>query len=114
MKLICRWLAFLLGFEELDRAIFLAGTGPSEATTQFVTPEEILLPKLHWFSAGGDVPQVQWRGVQGIIGACGSTLDRGYLERSAAKLGLLAGLYKLSANFRARLSGRTLCRWCRV
>ena len=86
--------AFLLGFEELDRAVFLAGTGLSEASTPFVTPEDILLAKLHWFRAGGEVSEVQWRDVQGIVRACGPTLDLGYLEQSAAKLGLLALMRK--------------------
>jgi hypothetical protein len=82
--------AFPLGIEELDRAVFLAGTGLSEAPVPFVTPEDILLAKLHWFKAGGEVSGVQWRDIQGIVRACGVNLDRAYLERSAAKLGILA------------------------
>ena len=56
----------------------------------FVTPEDILLAKMHWFRAGGEVSDVQWRDIQGIVRACGVNLDRAYLERGAAKLGILA------------------------
>ena len=61
--------AFLLGAEELDRAVFLAGTGLSEASTPFVTAEDILLSKLHWFKSGGEVSEVQWRDIHGILRA---------------------------------------------
>ncbi len=90
--------AFLLGAQELDRAVFLTGTGLSEAATPFVTPEDILLAKLHWFKTGGEVSEVQWRDVQGILRACGSTLDHEYLERGADKLGILALLEKALGN----------------
>ncbi len=82
--------AFPLGSEELDRAVFLAGTGLSEAPAPFVTPEDILLAKLHWFRAGGEVSGVQWRDIQGIVRACGAILDHRYLEQGAEKLGILA------------------------
>ena len=78
--------AFPLGMEELDRAIVLAGSGLSELPTPFVTPEDILLAKLHWFQAGGEVSEVQWRDIQGIVHNCSEMLDRAYLERSAATL----------------------------
>jgi hypothetical protein len=81
--------AFPLGLEELDRAILLAGSGLSEAPTPFVTPEDILLAKLHWFRAGGEVSEVQWRDIEGIVRGRGAALDRLYLERSAGKLGIL-------------------------
>jgi hypothetical protein len=86
--------AFPLGIEELDRALFLAGSGLSEAPAPFVTPEDILLAKLHWFKAGGEVSGVQWRDIQGIVRGRGPTLDRIYLEQGGAKLGILALLEK--------------------
>jgi hypothetical protein len=81
--------AFPLGSEELDRAVFLTGTGLSEAPAPFVTPEDILLAKLHWFRAGAEVSEVQWRDIQGIVRGCRATLDQRYLERGAEKLGLV-------------------------
>jgi hypothetical protein len=80
--------AFPLGLQELDRAVFLAGTWLSETPTPFVTPEDILLAKLSWFKAGGEVSEVQWRDILGIVRACGASLDRGYLVESGAKLGV--------------------------
>jgi hypothetical protein len=56
--------------------------------------EDILLAKLHWFKAGGEVSEVQWRDIQGIVRGGGAALDRKYLEQSAAKLGILALLEK--------------------
>jgi hypothetical protein len=86
--------AIPLGIQELDRAVFLADTGLSETPTPFVTPEDILLAKLHWFRAGGEISEMQWRDIRGIVRTCGASLDRGYLERNAAKLGIGALLEK--------------------
>ena len=80
--------AFPLGMEELDRAILLPDSGPSESPAPFVTPEDILLAKLHWYRAGGEVSEVQWRDIQGLVRATGPTLDRRYLEQGAGKLGI--------------------------
>jgi hypothetical protein len=81
---------FPLGVQELDRAVFLAGNGLSEAPTPFVTPEDILLAKLHWYREGGEASSVQWRDIQGIVRSRRDTLDQEYLKNNAAKLGILA------------------------
>ena len=86
--------AFPLGLQELDRAVLLPGSGLSDIPTPFVTPEDILLAKLHWFHAGGEVSDVQWRDVQGIIRSETGILDLNYLEQNAAKLGIAALLKK--------------------
>ncbi|HEX7361752.1 MAG TPA: hypothetical protein VF283_14780 [Bryobacteraceae bacterium] len=78
--------AFALGPQELDRAIFLAGTGLTNAPAPFVTPEDILLAKLFWFRLGGETSEVQWRDIQGIARSCANTLDRRYLQDAAVKL----------------------------
>lgn len=80
--------AFALGMEELARAIYLADTGLSRVPAPFVTPEDVLLAKLHWFRLGGELSGVQWRDIQGIVRGCANTLDRGYLQRGAAKIGV--------------------------
>lgn len=82
--------SFPIGIQELDRAVLLGATGISESPAPFVTPEDILLAKLHWFKAGGETSEVQWRDIRGIVRATGARLDRGYLEESAAKLGVTA------------------------
>lgn len=78
--------AFPIGTQELDRAISLPDTGLSKAPARFVTAEDILLAKLYWFRSGGEVSQVQWRDIQGVVSGCNTTLDRGYLERGAIQL----------------------------
>jgi len=80
--------AFALGMEELDRAVYLADSGLSTASVPFVTPEDILLAKLYWFRSGGEVSQLQWRDMEGIVRTCETMLDRSYLQQSALKLGV--------------------------
>lgn len=79
--------AFPLGTEELDRAVTLADTGLSKAPARFVTPEDILLAKLY-FRSGGEVSEVQWRDIQGVVRGCVTTLDYEYLEQGSRKLGV--------------------------
>jgi hypothetical protein len=52
------------------------------------SPEDTLLRKLVWFRQGGDVSDRQWRDVLGLIRASPSALDRAYLDRWAAELGV--------------------------
>ena len=80
--------AFPLGLEELDRAVILTDTGLSEGPARFVTAEDILLAKLFWFRSGGEVSEVQWRDIQGLLHSCGSTLDDTYMVQSSTKLGV--------------------------
>lgn len=80
--------AFVIGMDELDRSIYLSDTGLAEAPTPFVTPEDILLAKLFWFRSGGEVSEVQWRDIRGIIRSCARTLDRRYMRGAAIKVGV--------------------------
>jgi hypothetical protein len=79
---------FALGRKELDRAVNLTDTGLSKAPVPFVTPEDILLAKLYWFRSGGEMSEVQWRDIKGIVSACATTLDRSYLQHGAAEVGV--------------------------
>jgi hypothetical protein len=58
--------AFPIGLEELERSVLVPNSGLSLEPTPFVSPEDILLAKLHWFREGGEVSERQWRDVQGI------------------------------------------------
>lgn len=87
--------AFPLGTDELDRAVFLANTGLSKDAVPFVTPEDIVLAKLHWFRLGGEVSSVQWRDIEGIVRGRQDELDRDYLLRGAAKTGVSDLLLRL-------------------
>jgi hypothetical protein len=51
-------------------------------------PEDILLQKLRWFRLGGEISDRQWRDVQGIVRVQAGRLDRAYLRRQAAVLGV--------------------------
>jgi hypothetical protein len=61
-----------------------------------ISAEDTILAKLHWYRAGGEVPDRQWRDIAGMFAASGDYLDRGYLERWAQALGL-TDLYQRAA-----------------
>lgn len=60
--------------------------------TFYADPDEAvnLLAKLHWFREGGEVSEVQWRDILGILRGRRASLDREYLARGAQKLGITA------------------------
>ncbi len=80
--------AFPIGKQELDRALLLENSGLSKGPAWFVTPEDILLAKLYWFKLGGEVSEVQWRDIMGVVRGCSATFDRVYLANSASELGI--------------------------
>jgi hypothetical protein len=63
-----------------------------------LTPEDVVLQKLRWFRASGEVAEQQLRDVQGVLATSGSEIDFEDLERAAR----LAGLEDLLARVRAR------------
>jgi hypothetical protein len=50
--------------------------------------EDVILLKLEWFRAGGEVSDRQWGDILGVMKAMGRTLDRGHLSRWAGELGV--------------------------
>jgi hypothetical protein len=52
------------------------------------TAEDTILRKLQWYRSGGEVSDRQWRDVLGVLATVGESLDRGHLQRWAAKLGV--------------------------
>lgn len=52
------------------------------------TAEDTILAKLHWHRIGGEVSELQWRDVRGIIGTRGDQLDLEYLQHWAEREGL--------------------------
>ena len=58
-------------------------------------PEDTILAKLEWFQMGGEVARRQWDDALGVLEVQGDLLDRDYLERWAAELGLTDLLERL-------------------
>ncbi|MBX3464066.1 MAG: hypothetical protein KF830_12910 [Planctomycetes bacterium] len=61
---------------------------PGTRPFHVATAEDILLRKLEWYRSGGEVSDRQWNDVLGILRLRERDLDRAYLERWAARLGL--------------------------
>jgi len=53
------------------------------------TAEDTILAKLHWYRLGGEVSELQWRDVKGILGTQGSRLEFDYLRSWAEREGVL-------------------------
>lgn len=52
------------------------------------SPEDILIQKLHWYRAGNEGSDRQWRDVLAILLVQGTRLDREYVTMMAARVGL--------------------------
>ncbi len=62
---------------------------PNDEAPQFpvASPEDILLAKLQWFQAGGEVSEKQWGDISGIL-ATNPSLDFAYVKFWAQRLGV--------------------------
>jgi len=58
------------------------------AEVLLAAPEDIILNKLEWFRSGDEVSGRQWHDAVGVLKVQKDHLDRGYLARWAAELGL--------------------------
>ncbi len=52
------------------------------------TAEDVVLAKLEWFRASGEVSERQWRDIVGVIKVQDEHLDRPYLQAWARRLGV--------------------------
>jgi hypothetical protein len=50
--------------------------------------EDTILNKLRWYRLGGEISEVQWNDLRGILMVTGDRLDREYLYRWAPRLGV--------------------------
>jgi hypothetical protein len=73
---------------QFQRRIVLKLGDSSEDTAYFTTAEDIILAKLDWYRAGGEVSQRQWRDVLGVLGQKSNQLDFEYLRKWALNLGV--------------------------
>jgi hypothetical protein len=60
----------------------------SERLFRVASPEDVILSKLEWYRAGGEVSERQWQDVIGVMQVQEKALDRRYLSQWAAALGL--------------------------
>jgi hypothetical protein len=58
-----------------------------EVMMQVISAEDIILSKLQWYAAGGEVSEKQWQDIGGVIGIQ-RNLDMKYLETWASRLGI--------------------------
>jgi hypothetical protein len=72
---------------ELDRRLFVP-LSPDGAGLFVASPEDIVLRKLAWFRAGGEVSDSQARNVRGVLRVSSGRIDWQYLRRWAAHLGI--------------------------
>jgi hypothetical protein len=61
---------------------------PGAREFEITTAEDIVLHKLEWFHSGGEVSERQWHDVVGVLSIQGDAIDRAYLARWAAELGV--------------------------
>lgn len=59
-----------------------------QAEAFVATAEDTVLAKLEWYRSGGEVSELQWRDIQGILEVQGEDLDLEYLHRWAKELGV--------------------------
>jgi hypothetical protein len=73
-------------FDRIRRCSF----DPDDPQRQFfvASPEDVVLAKLQWYRLGDEVSERQWLDVTRVIAVQRNVLDRSYLEKWAANLGV--------------------------
>jgi hypothetical protein len=78
-------------FQKIQAKVFDEETG-----RQFyvASPEDTILSKLEWYRLGDEISEEQWSDILGIIKVQQEALDRAYLDKWAAELGVADLLIK--------------------
>jgi hypothetical protein len=71
---------------QLARRQLLALDETSTQQAYVVSAEDIVLAKLEWYRAGGEVSDRQWSDVRGVLKTQAGRLDQAYMRRMAAEL----------------------------
>ncbi len=80
---------------ELGRRCFVP-LGSEGAGLFVASAEDVILRKLAWYRAGGEVSDSQWRDVLGVLAISGARIDWPYLQHWAAHLGVADLLQRLA------------------
>ena len=75
-------------FAQLARRQLLLLSKDPERRAYVSSAEDIVLSKLEWYRLGGEVSDLQWRDVLGVLIVQGDRLDRGYMQRMATSPGV--------------------------
>ncbi|MGH2387605.1 MAG: hypothetical protein ACRDIE_05320, partial [Chloroflexota bacterium] len=81
---------------QFERARTVA-LGPAARPLPIISAEGIVLAKLVWYRAGGEVSEQQWRDIAGVLAISGPDLDRAWLEHWATHLGVRDLLTRVEA-----------------
>jgi hypothetical protein len=86
---------FPLGRDEYSQEAFrrrrfaqTAPPGEEPVECALASLEDVVLSKLRWYQAGGEVSETQWTDLRGILMVSGASLDHEYLRHWASRLGL--------------------------
>jgi hypothetical protein len=84
---------YVLTGRPFDRESFArSGPGALDPTSArryiLATPEDVVVHKLEWYRAGGEVADRQWSDIVGVLRVQAGALDLGYMRRWAAALGV--------------------------
>lgn len=79
----------VLAKQQLARRELHTLTSDIPQSVWVATPEDTVLAKLHWYRLGGEISELQWRDIMGVMATQGSRLDLDYLRLWAEQVGVL-------------------------
>jgi hypothetical protein len=74
-----------MAFQKIQTKVFDEETGRK---FNVASPEDTILSKLEWYRLGDEISDKQWNDILGVMKVQQNALDRDYLEKWAADLGV--------------------------